>query len=198
MGESISPEFAKALVLVQGQMEAAQKEKSNPAFRSRYADLGNCWDAVRDALQANSVAVLQFPRKADPGYVGMYTALVYGPTGEVFGYEYSVPLKDPTNPQAMGSAITYARRYALCSVLGISVEDDDGNKAAAPAATPRPSKPQPVADTVELWNLFNGGDLDKKKAIYTQTRNANIDEPAKTALLSKMADVIKAMKQETK
>lgn len=198
---SVSVEFAKALVAVQGQLEGAVKGNSNPAFRSKYADLGACWDACREALQANSIAVLQFPSKADPGHVGMVTTLVFGPTGEVLSGEYQLPLKDPTNAQAAGSAITYARRYALCSVLGICPVDDDGNAASGhgkgsgandKAKRPTEAQAADVDGSRFRAKFVSIADIDGRKAVYSDLKNASVQEPNKTELLAWMAKEIKA------
>lgn len=194
----ISPDFAKALVGAQGEIEGAKKGKANPAFRSKYADLGACWDACRDALQKYQIAVLQFPSSAPPGHVGLVTALVYGPSGEILSEAFSMPLKDPTNAQAAGSAITYARRYALCAVIGICPEDDDGNAASsskpqtAPAAKPMEWSD---ADDAAARRGFNGKTTnEERKAYYSKVKAMPIPEPHKTKLLSDFAAVIKGQK----
>ncbi len=199
--ENVSPEFAKALVLVQGSLEEAKKDKSNPAFRSKYADLGSCWDACRDALQGNNIAVLQLPTTSPPGYVGLETRLIYGSTGESISSTFTVPLKDATNAQALGSSLTYARRYALCSFLGICGEDDDGDKASKPApaqAAQRRTDSAPTAQTVQSYTATfeSKTSADAMKAVYSEVKNSGLEEPHKTALLKKMADAIKARRAE--
>jgi hypothetical protein len=195
---SISTEFAKAIVSVQGGLEEATKDRSNPAFRSRYADLGNCWDACRDALQKACVAVLQFPIPSEPGFVRLQSVLVYGPTGEMLGTDYTVPVKDPTNPQALGSAITYARRYALCAILGICAADDDGNAAAKPKPDDK-AKVKPFivplpSHLIEKW--YSLAKKSERKELYTELRNSEVSEPLKTETLAAWAKVIKDMKDD--
>lgn len=209
----ISPQFAQAIVKVQGQIEGAIKGKENTFFKngkgqaSKYADLSACWDACRDALQANCIAVVQFPAVAPPGYVGLTTLLVYGPTGESLGEPFHMPLKDASNPQAAGSAITYARRYALCSAVGICPEDDDGNAASgnraaanqnvAKTATKKAQEPQKPVDDAALVATFQSawkaaeGNRDALKAVWMTVKNSSLSEPGKTAMLTQMADVIK-------
>lgn len=202
----ITPGFALALLKVQGTIEGAIKDKANPGFRSKYADLGNCWDACREALQANSIAVLQFPCKADPGNVGMRTALVFAPTGEVISDEFQLPLKDPTNAQAGGSAITYARRYALCSVLGICPEDDDGNAASASPKNRGTGgkaigEKQAAKDSQDAAGyrarFVSATSLDERKSLYTEVKNSSLSEPHRTELLKEMSDAIKSEKAAT-
>ncbi len=199
MTETFSIEFAKALVAVQGEIEGAKKGSTNPAFRSKYADLGACWDACRDALQKNNIVLLQPPTQAEHGYVGLRTVLVYGPTGETFTSFYKVPLKDPTNPQALGSAITYARRYALCSIIGICPVDDDGAAASKAVSGPKfPKEPTTnQASAVINASVFKGRfdaltSVVDRKSLYTEVKNSSLPEPSKTALLSEWSTVIKA------
>lgn len=196
---SISTEFAQALVKMQGEIDGAKKGKANPAFRSKYADLGACWDACRDALQANKLAVLQFVTEAPSGSVGIKTSIYFGPTGESLSETAYIPVKDSTNPQALGSAVTYGRRYGLCAAVGICPEDDDGN-AAANAKAPKQAESKPV-DIQSIWTQFlpltdsaHGGDAAQAKTYYSKVKAMVIPEPTKTELLTKMVTAIKGMK----
>lgn len=200
---NISPEFATALVKAQGMIEGAVKGSNNPAFRSKYADLGACWEACRDALQTNNIAVLQFPTAAPVGSIGLATSLVFGPTGESISEAYCLPLKDASSAQSAGSAITYARRYALCAVIGICPVDDDGNAASKPAsARSEPAKAQdgpPVGFThqqvpAKLIRQFEDAAAqgkDEMKQVYSVLKNASVAEPAKTEALTVWAKRIK-------
>lgn len=196
----VSKEFAEDFIKVQDSIEGAKRAKENTFFKnakgaaSKYADLTACWEACRDALHDNGFAVLQFPIVADPGYVGLETILLHR-GGESIGRQFYVPMKDATSAQQMGSAITYARRYALCAVVGICPEDDDGNAASkAPAAKKEPK-------VVELWTPIDAdfdkakmnGDVDGMKTAYTRLRNSSCPEPTKTHLLKEYAIKIKEM-----
>jgi hypothetical protein len=97
-----------------------------------------------------------------------------------------MPLKDPTNPQAAGSALTYARRYALCAAIGICPVDDDGNAAAPPrpqTTTNRPPKPI-------NWDVKFASSSDKK-AVYFELKNSDTPEPLKTQLLKEFGAVLR-------
>ena len=121
-------QIAAALVKAQKAFGPALKDKNNPAFRSKYADLGACIDAVQDALNANGIALLQQTREDATG-VTVETVLLHE-SGESWA---SGPLHVPASkqdPQGYGSALTYARRYSLMAACGIAPEDDDGNAAA--------------------------------------------------------------------
>ena len=121
-------QIAAALVKAQRAFGPALKDKNNPAFRSKYADLGACIDAVQDALNANGIALLQQTREDATG-VTVETVLLHE-SGESWA---SGPLHVPAakqDPQGYGSALTYARRYSLMAACGIAPEDDDGNAAS--------------------------------------------------------------------
>lgn len=192
---TLGKEFAAALVAMQGQLKQAEKTQNNEFFKKNgkatpYADLSSCWEACKEALQANKIAVLQPIVDAPAGFVGIRTVLVYGPTGETFGETYAVPLKDATNPQAMGSAITYGRRYGLCSVLGISPAEDDGNSAAGNSTHQRPKAKPPVEASAVLKAFEEAKDLPGRTKVYEAAKSANIQEPSKTQLLAKMKQAI--------
>lgn len=125
-----------ALVKAQAGFAPALKTSSNPHYRSKYADLSACIEAVIDALNSNGIALVQKTHPHDGG-VCVETLFVHE-SGEVLSAgTLSVPA--PKNdPQGYGSALTYARRYSLMAACGIAPEDDDGN-----AASQKPSKAPP-------------------------------------------------------
>lgn len=119
--------IAAALAKAQAEMGKAIKESTNPAFRSKYADLGNVMDACLPALNRHNIAVIQ-PIVSDVDGRFVKTILIHE-SGETL--ECAVPLIVGKNDmQGLGSAITYGRRYGLMSMAGIAPEDDDGNAAA--------------------------------------------------------------------
>ena len=120
-------ELASALAKAQGEITGALKDSSNPFFKSKYADLSSCWDACRSALSKNGLAVTQFPT-TEAGATCLVTTLLHS-SGQWMRSSLLVQPKDDS-PQAMGSAITYARRYALTAVVGVAQVDDDGNAAS--------------------------------------------------------------------
>jgi hypothetical protein len=125
--ESIN-ELAAALSKAQGEITGALKESANPFFKSRYADLASCWDACRGPLSKNSLAVFQAAETSTDGLV-LTTTLAHS-SGQWMRASLAVTPKDDT-PQAMGSALTYARRYALTAMVGVAQVDDDGNAASS-------------------------------------------------------------------
>ena len=147
--ESIAA-LAGALAKAQLQIEPASKNATNPHFRSHYADLASIWDACRGPLNTNGLSIVQFPCDGDVGRTGLTTMLIHS-SGEWISETVTVrAMKD--DPQGLGSALTYLRRYALAAVVGVTAtEDDDGNAASTPANSrvaapaPRPYIPPPVS-----------------------------------------------------
>lgn len=119
--------LAAALAKAQGEIEGASKDKTNPHFKSSYADLASVWGACRAPLSKNSLAVLQ-PAFADGPCVTVTTILAHS-SGEFIEVDLTMTAQQNT-PQGIGSCMTYARRYALSSLVGIAPEDDDGNAAS--------------------------------------------------------------------
>lgn len=124
--------IAAALAQAQSKMKNAPLNKTNPHFKSKFADLASVRDTVIPALSAHGIAVAQTiggaPGSADQGF--LYTRLVHT-SGQWI--ESSCPLPQLNDMQKLGSAITYARRYSLSAICGIAAdEDDDGNEAVTP------------------------------------------------------------------
>lgn len=127
-------ELAAALSKAQGAMSHAAKDSANPFFKSKYSDLASVWDACRAALSANGLSVSQAVESGDNGKVTVNTVLMHSSGQWLSGELSMIPVK--ADPQGIGSAATYARRYALSAIVGVSPDDDDGN-----AASGRPSVP---------------------------------------------------------
>jgi len=121
--------FAKAFIAAQKATEAVKKASTNPAFKSRYADLAVVVEAVIPALNESGIAVIQSP-SFDGDLVSVTTVLLHESGSSVTGTLSMRPTK--MDPQGVGSAITYARRYALLAMAGAAPEDDDGQAASQP------------------------------------------------------------------
>jgi len=132
-------ELAKALINVQRIIQPAVKDATNPFVQNRYATLNSVMDSCREALLGNSIWMTQFPVPAEPGYLGLVTKLTHAESGQWQSSLAIVPLPK-ADPQGMGSAMTYARRYALSAMLGIVTDDDDGEDAAMRPKSATPSK----------------------------------------------------------
>jgi len=129
--------IASALVKAQRAFEPALKTSTNPHFRSKYADLSACIEAVKDALNDNGIYLLQKNYDCPDGIM-VETVFVHE-SGEMLetGVVHFPAVKH--DPQGYASALTYARRYSLMAACGIAPElekanvsfaDDDGNAAS--------------------------------------------------------------------
>ena len=149
-------QIAEALVKAQKGFSPALKQSNNPHFRSKYADLATCVEAVIDALNNNGIALMQMTHECQDG-VTVETVFIHA-SGELLSAgKLHVPAVKH-DAQGYGSALTYARRYSLMAACGIAPEDDDGNAAVKtpprggvisapqqPATKPNPEpKPQEV------------------------------------------------------
>lgn len=132
--------IATALVKAQRQFSPALKCSTNPHFRSKYADLAACLEAVQDPLNDNGIALLQVTHDDATG-VTVETLFIHESGEQISGGKLHVPASKQ-DPQGYGSALTYARRYSLLAACGIAPEDDDGNAASKPKAPVIPASPK--------------------------------------------------------
>lgn len=135
--ESIK-ELASALSKAQGMMGPAKKDSVNPFFKSVYSDLASVINAIRDPLSSNGLSYTQDPGVEDTGWVYVETTLMHE-SGE---WKSSMLRMMPTksDPQGIGSCITYIKRYSLQAILGVPSDDDDGN-AATRTSSKKEEKP---------------------------------------------------------
>jgi hypothetical protein len=144
----LTNEISAALAKAQGEITNPAKESQNPHFRASYADLASGINAIRAPLAKNGLAYSQATRL--DGEVLMVDTRLSHVSGQWFESEFPA-CRFPAKPQEVGSALTYARRYALFSLVGIAGEDDDGeaaNKSETPARV-RNSKPE---DASAKWS----------------------------------------------
>ena len=137
--------LAAALSAAQGEVENAAKSSANPHFKSRFADLAEIINTVRPVLSRHGLAVVQMPGFAD-GVVTVETTLLHK-SGEWMRGTSAAPAAK-MDPQGVGSATTYLRRYSLAALCCIAQEDDDGN-AASHTGTP-PSRQDSAPQTADL------------------------------------------------
>lgn len=135
-------EIASALVKAQKEFGPALKSSTNPAFRSRYADLSACVEAVIDALNNNDIFMMQPTHECDNGVI-VETIFIHSSGEQISSGKLHVPATKH-DAQGYGSALTYARRYSLMTACGIAPEDDDGNSASKPKAAPAKPVAQPA------------------------------------------------------
>lgn len=154
---AIMPAFIKA----QGNFAPALKSATNPHFNSKYVALDGVIDAVSGALRDEGIAIMQQTDVTEHGGTILITRLIHE-SGEWIASRYPVhPVK--SDPQGEGSALTYARRYALMALVGIAPEDDDGNAAVKAVEKPITGK---EAATLRDWIEQTGSDEDKFCAAF--------------------------------
>ena len=185
-------ELAQALCKAQGTISGARKDKTNPFFKSNYADLGSVTEAIRESFCENDLAYTQTNLPADNG-VTVVTTLMHKSGQWIRGFLFLPATK--LDPQQFGSAITYARRYGLAAMAGVVQEDDDGNgasKGAANTTTQPNNKPfglpkfaaaikscktgEEVSRTSKAWADAIGNWTDNDKAEARKTVQHRKDE----------------------
>jgi hypothetical protein len=149
-------ELAKALANAQSQMTVAPFNKTNPHFKNKYADLTAVIDAVRKPLNDNGIAFSQMT-EMHGGAFCLVTRLLHS-SGQWMSGEYLLPAN--VSPQQLGSALTYAKRYSLAAIVGISSDEDDdaegaqkeGQVTAIPRQNPHVTQPRDINDFEERFN----------------------------------------------
>jgi len=180
--------LAESLAKAQGVMVPAKKGAENPFFKSKYADLASVWDVCRGPLSENGLSIVQAIAVPAPGETILQTILLHT-SGQLIVSSYPVkPVKD--DPQGMGSAITYARRYALMAMIGIAPEDDDGESAVRRAPKDGPVEKKAAASSV----LATDAQIRK---LHIDAKAAGLDEAGFHDLIQKKFGV-KSSKELTK
>lgn len=181
-------ELATALAKAQGAMSHAVKDSLNPGYKSRYADLASVWEACRKPLADNGLSITQLPEPAETG-LRLNTILMHT-SGQFISSKIQMPLMK-TDPQGYGSALTYARRYALAAIVGVYQDDDDAqsateqhNKATVQAVQQAQPKPE-YASEAQVKAIFAKGSalgMDNTtvvKALNKQYGISKLDELSK-------------------
>ncbi len=138
---SMSVPLVKALAEIGG----AIKDKINPAFKSKYADLGSVIDAIKPVLARHDLAFAQHTEPSEGGVI--VETIVYSAGGSELSFGKLFVPANKNDAQGFGSALTYARRYSLMTAFGVPAEDDDGNAAARNPTADEPAiKPRVVLD----------------------------------------------------
>jgi hypothetical protein len=130
--ESIT-NLTAALLEAASKIRPLVKDSNNPFFNSKYADVNQTIEALKDVLLQHDIWFMQFPHSTENS-VGVVTRVIHS-SGEFIEHEYVLPLAK-RDPQAAGSAITYARRYALVSIFGLQAVDDDAQSAMPVLCSP--------------------------------------------------------------
>ncbi len=198
-------ELAGALAKAQGVIKAAIKDSVNPHLKNRYADLASVWDACREALSANGIAIVQ-----DPSFNGEIVRVVTTMLHTSGQWWESILEATPaqTTLQQIGAAITYLRRYALSSLVGIAPDDDDDANAASDQAqqfsqredtTPRNDfapnmRDEAIADILASRTVADLDDL-APKLNSTKWRNAADKNEVKAEFAKQRAQLVAAERE---
>jgi hypothetical protein len=127
---SMSKEIGKlahALAQAQGEMGSVAKSKTNPFYKSSYADISDCLNACLPALSKHGLAISQGNRFCNTTGYYITTTLLHQ-SGQWLKSEIRIPLTNKKDAQEIGSACTYGRRYGLTAMVGLAQLDDDGNR----------------------------------------------------------------------
>jgi len=180
--------IATALVKAQKAFAPALKSSTNPHFKSKYADLSACVEAVVDSLNANGIFLNQQTSESDSGVI-VETVFIHE-SGELLNCgKLHVPASKQ-DPQGYGSALTYARRYSLMAACGIAPEDDDGE-----AATRKPAKQKltdsAIADFLTTINESDSMDALKKVFQIAYRAAEHVGDASAQAAFEKAKDARK-------
>lgn len=130
----IEASLHSAMAAAFGEIEAATKSANNPHFKSKYADIATVIDAVKPALVKHGLFFTQHPEPSERGVC--IETMLHHASGESISLGKLFVPANKQDAQGFGSALTYARRYALVTAFGVPTEDDDGNAAANGSAQP--------------------------------------------------------------
>lgn len=162
--ESIT-KISIALLKAQKEMINPKKDKKNPFFKSDYVSLNAVLEACLEALNENCISLIQ-PTTSHDGKNFVETLLLHE-SGEFIGSETEIKNVKGNDPQAEGSGISYARRYGLQSLLSLTANDDDAEKAMGRTQSNSKST-QPVKKDPETFNLYQVTDSEKIRSISTK------------------------------
>jgi hypothetical protein len=140
--------LTKALAQFHALVGKIGKDAKNPYFKSNYASLPHILTEVSDPLQQAGLVITQFP-DGD----ALTTMLIHAESGEYISASYIMPVAKVNDPQALGSAISYARRYSVSSILSLKIDDDDAEQAMKSVRQPQ------QAEDARPW--LNKSDFDK-------------------------------------
>lgn len=161
--------LAAAMAKAQAEIEGAAKDKVNPHFRSKYADLGNVVDAIKPALAKHGLSFIQVSHDCEAA-AKVETVILHSSGEWLSCGAVSVPVTK-NDAQGFGSALTYARRYSLAAAFGVAPEDDDGNAASANAPKKKAGMSEnSITDYVDAISM--AVDLSDLKAAYAAAYKA--------------------------
>lgn len=169
-------DLAKALAAAQGEIEDAKKDGTNPHFKTKYATLASVRAAITPVFSRHGLAVTQLNEPHGDGGVCVVTLLMHS-SGQWIKSKLYVPVSKK-DAQGFGSALSYARRYALAAIANIaSDDDDDGNEAVKPGKAPPAPDSRPIEKAPPAKSDVDVAALEKALA-----EASNAEELAKASL----------------
>jgi len=155
--------LSKALAKFHSSVGKIGKDAKNPFFKSDYASLPHILTEIAEPLELSGLIITQFPDGQ-----GLSTMLIHAESGEYLQAKYEMPIAKANDPQALGSAITYARRYAVSGILSLKIDDDDAETAMKAVRNPETEKPWLNKDDFDKASeyLRTGGKIDVIKSKY--------------------------------
>ena len=169
--------ISTALVKAQKEFGPALKTSTNPHFKSKYADLAACVEAVIDSLNNNGIMLMQQSHLCEDGVI-VETIFLHESGEQISGGKLHVPTAKH-DPQGYGSALSYARRYSLMAACGIAPEDDDGN---AGSKFLKVSEATLNAILHDINNCIN--EVELKNAYFNAIKAVGNDQIAKDKVIS--------------
>jgi len=155
-----------ALAKAQGEVQTAVKDKQNPAFRSRYADLASVWEACRAVVSKHGISVTQWPVSSEDGRVHLITRVAHA--GEWMQAEFAIPAHKQ-DAHGYASACTYLKRIGLTAAIGVVADDDDdGNGPVRNVAAAAPAAPYDHAKA--LATIVESMSLDALRDAYVEAQ----------------------------
>jgi len=178
-GSKKMKELFSAVSKMQSEIKGALKDSKNPFFKSNYADLGSVWDAARGPLVKNGLCIIQ-TTDFTPDGMALITTLGHV-SGESIRSVYPInPTKN--DPQGIGSAITYARRYSMAAILGIYQTDDDAESSISREVPDSATIPAQAAHThallVKTFPSATGVTDKQRKMIWAKAKGLGLADDA--------------------
>jgi hypothetical protein len=195
MKDELKTNLASALIKFQSEVPVIPKNKTAKIktkagydYSYNYADLADIWEAIRQPLKDNGLAVTQFLKSSDT--TDFIVTKIWFNNGETESEEFALPTSGKT-PQEVGSVITYYKRYALGAALGISTEEDDdaksGNTKPEPKKTPvKTTYKSPQEDNIRSM----GKSLGYSDAIMDAKISTIMNEDQATEMINKLSELI--------
>jgi hypothetical protein len=173
-----------ALIAAKAKFKPIHKNKVNPHFKSKYATLDEILEAIAPALLANNLLLIQ-PTIVKDNLTVLKTLLIHAESGEQLESELTIPAI--TDPQKLGAAMTYYRRFSICSLLAIAPDDDDDGTTAKATAT--------VNREVKLRNLMTDLKLTNRTVTELVQRHFGIDRRISSMTLTEFEQLLNLMRQ---